>query len=260
MNDLARTSLMFVVGLAGGVTGAILIGGDAGPVAGDDAPVSSGSSERSLRAVEQRLLALEGSAESQRLAYEELDGRLIALSRRPDLEQRLATADAAQSGEQAASAMQPAGPAMTAEVRAALQLIEEEERVKREAEQAQRREERVAALAERVSTELGLDAGQTQVVKAAINESWIAREAVFAEMRNGGGPPADREAIGQKMSELRATEIAQVSKVLTPAQVEQYSSLTSFGRGFGGDGGSRGGDGGRTQGGGGDPRSSRSEF
>lgn len=259
MNDLARTSLMFVVGLAGGVTGAILLGGEAGPAAGDEAPTADSSAERALRAVEQRLLALEGASESQRLAYEELDGRLITLSRRPDLEQLLASADAAKTAEGAASAVLPAGPAMTAEVRAALQLIEEEERVKREAEQAKRREERVAALAERVSTELGLDASQADVVKAAISESWAAREAVFAELRDGGGPPPDREAIGQKMSELRATEIAQVSKVLTPAQVEQYSSLTSFGRGFGGDGGGRGGDGGRTQGGG-DARGGRGGF
>lgn len=236
---------MFVVGLAGGLTGAVFLGGGDAPVIGSstDAPASS---DRLVKALEQRILSLEGSAETQRLAYEEMDGRLLALSRRPDLEQLIATADAARPTPDAAAAMSPTGQAMTAEVRAALDLIENERQAERDAEQARRREERLNATVERLTSELGLDASQAQVVKTALSESTVARETMFAEMRNGGGN-FDREQIGAKMTELRETEIAMVSKVLTPTQVEHYTTLTSFGgRGFGG--GDNGG--GRTQGGG----------
>lgn len=256
MNDLARTSLMFVVGLAGGLTGALLFGGDAGPAGAGAGVADDGAEARTIRTLEERILALEGAAESQRLAYDELDGRLLALSRRPDFEQIMAAADAAAAAAAAGSSSAgfgPAGSAVAAEARAVYEQIEAEKEAERQAEQAKRRDERIAAQAERVSTELGLDASQTKVIKDAITESWTAREAVFAEIREGGGQPMDREVIGQKMSELRAIEIETVSKVLTPAQVEQYSSLTSFGgRGFGGDGGrgrNEGDRAGRTEGG-----------
>jgi len=248
MNDLARTSLMFVVGLAGGLTGAVFLGGGAGPSSEPDS-TSADSPDRTIKALEERVMTLEGSIESQRLAYDELDGRMLALSRRPDMEQLLASADAAQATAGLNGAVMPAGPAMTAEVRAALEMIEGEQRAEREAEQAMRRDERLNATVERLTSELGLDAGQAQVVKAALAESTVAREAMFAEMRNGGGANMDREQIGQKMTELRDAEIATVSKVLTPTQVEQYSSITSFGGGRGFGGGTGGGTGGGATGG-----------
>lgn len=236
---------MFVVGLAGGLAGAAFLSGGEGPALGSE-PATSGSPERGIKALEERILALESSAESQRLAYDELDGRLMSLSRRPDLEQLLASADAGQSPNALNYADLPVGQAFDAAVDAAIQQREDKQRAEREAEQAKRREERALAMAERVSTELNLDPSQSKVVQAAILEASIARESMFTDMRNGDWGQMDREAIGKKMTELREAEIAKVSAVLSPAQVEQYSSLTNFGgggRGFGGDAG-----GGRTRG------------
>lgn len=238
MNDLAKLSLTFFVGLAGGLTGAVLFGGgDPGSVASGG--VAAEGDDRLLRTLETRLLVLEGSVEAQRLAYDDLDGRVLAISRRPDLSASLAQAEDAPDAASLSLADLPVGAALTAEVEAVLAKREAEEQARREEERVQRREERVAQTAERISTELGLDASQSAVVKTALGESWAAREAIFEEMRNNpaGGPP-DREAIGQKMSEIREAELAQVGGVLTPQQVEAYTSMTNFGR-FGGDNGGR---------------------
>lgn len=260
MNDLARLSLVFVVGLAGGLAGSVLFGGGPSGATGGDSGASAGSPDRLLASLQDRMLAAEGAIESQRLAYDDLDGRMIALSRRADTDVMLANAGgaAALGGEGATlgAADMPTGQAFDAAVNAAIERREELERQQREAEREQRREERVAELADRITADLGLDATQSKVVKDAISESWAAREALFAGMRDNPGPQPQfsREEIGQKMADLRTQELDKVGAVLTPAQLETYTAMTNFGGrgGFGGDAGGgrqRGGQGGATGGG-----------
>ncbi len=245
MNDLARTLLMFVVGLAGGLVGALFLGSDRG-ASQHSASESVYAADPLLKALDQRIMELESGAAAQQLAFEDLNGRLLNASRRPD-PSALALAQPAGAADAFNFADMPSGPGMDAMVEAVIVQREERERAEREAERATRRAERVAELTQRMTTEMGLDASQSQVVSSALSESWAAREAMFAGFQDGRGMTMDREAIGKQMTEIRNKEMAAVGSVLTPAQVETYSSLSDFGRGFGGgSGGGRGQTGGDT--------------
>ncbi len=47
----------------------------------------------------------------------------------------------------------------------------------------------------------------------------------FQKMRNAGGPPADREAMRDKMTKMRDERNAQYESILTPEQYKQFSEM-----------------------------------
>jgi hypothetical protein len=244
--------LVFVVGLAGGLLGSTLLGGGAPASAASDAGSAGLSPDARFRAVEERLVLLERSAEADTLALGDLETRMLALSRRET--QPAAAELAASAGDPAAGldlASMPTGAGWIPIVKATMEEIEATERQQREAERAQRREERVKRTADELAAELGLDGAQKDAITRAMLESTTAREAYFEGMRENGN--FDREGARQVITEIRTKELAAASAVLNETQMQRYTAATDFGRGFGGgrDGGGQGGGGNRDGGRGG---------
>lgn len=242
MQDILKTVLVFVVGLLGGLLGASLIGG--GSVRSADVVGGTGLdavSATAFKGLEERLILLERETEAQDLALADFNTRLLAATRREAAPSPTAAAlDPNGNPELGALSLTdvPTGPSFDAAVAAVIQKREEDERATQELERAQRREERVKRTVEQLTTDLGLDARQAEVVGAALTESSMAREKFFEQMQGGN---FDREAARTQMTQIREAEIAKVSVVLTPTQVESYTRTTDFGggrgQGFGGRGG-----------------------
>lgn len=238
MQDILKTVLVFVVGLLGGLLGASLMSG------GDREATTESTGGTGLDAVsatafkglEERLMLLEREAESQDLALADFNARLLAASRRdaqPSLDAAIASAlDPNGNPDLGTLSLTdvPTGPAFDAAVAAVIQKREEDERAARELEREQRREERLKRTMDQLTTDLGLDARQAEVVGAALKESAVAREKFFEQMQGGN---LDRDAVRAQMTQIRESEIAKVSAVLTPTQVESYTRTTDFGGGRG---------------------------
>ncbi len=234
MQTFVKLALVFVIGLAGGLLGASLMSGS-----GTTQPALADSgdgvnAEAGLRTLAERVMLLEREAEAHSLAMEDLNARVISASRRETGAALAAGAGSAATPEEGGVSFAdlPTGPGFDAMVDAAIDRREEVEQSAREAQRAQQREERVQRTLEQLTADLGLDAKQVGVVEQALRESTVAREAFFAEMRDGGN--FDRDAARSKMTEIRTTELASVKTVLSADQLEKYSSATDFSRGFGG--------------------------
>jgi hypothetical protein len=252
MQDILKTVLVFVVGLLGGLLGASLIGG------GDRAATAESSGGTGLDAVsatafkglEERLMLLEREAESQDLAMADFNARLLVASRRDAGPVASAASALDSNGNPELGSLSltdvPTGPAFDAQVLAVVQQKEADEEAARELEREQRREERLKRTMDQLTTDLGLDARQAEVVGAALKESTMAREKFFEQMQGGN---FDRETARAQMTQIRESEIAKVSAVLTPTQVESYTRTTDFGGGRGQGGGPGFGGGGQGRGG-----------
>lgn len=246
MQEILKTVLVFVVGILGGLLGASLISGGSARTA--DAAGGTGLdavSATAFKGLEERLMLLEREAESQDLAMADFNTRLLAATRR-ETQPELAASALDSSGDPSLGALNltdmPTGPAFDSAVAAVIQKREDDERAARELEREQRRDERMKRTVEQLTTDLGLDARQAEVVAAALKESTLAREQFFEQMQGQTqGGNFDREAARTQMTQIRESEIAKVSGVLSPTQVEAYNKATDFGgggRGFGGqDGG-----------------------
>ena len=236
MQNLLKAALFLLIGLLGGLLGATLLHGGSEPA---DGASQSGTgldavSATAFQELAERVMLLERSADAQDLALEEFDGRLLSLGRR---EQPAGLAAEAQPGAAAsdaglALAEFPVGPGFDAAVVAALERREAEERAEREQQRVQRRDARLTDVAQQLATEAGLDSAQQNAVLKVMKETAVARETYFEQMQRGGD--VDREAARAKMTEIRQAEVAAVSAVLTPAQMQVYTRLTESGRDFGG--------------------------
>jgi len=135
-------------------------------------------------------------------------------------------------------------PTFIASVDQALDTIrareEEEREAKRKELRAQRIEERLVDLREK----LGLSGTQVRDMRTTLLTQEEKREALFETMRDGGG---DRRSMFEGMRTIRDETNASLQSFLTPAQFDGYSQ-TEDGRGWDGgpppDGGGRRGGGG----------------
>jgi hypothetical protein len=234
MQTFVKLTLVFVIGLAGGLLGASLMSGGSTPQPGLADSGDGVSVESELRTLKERVIWLEREAEAHGLAMEDLNARVISASRRETGAALVAGEGSfATPGEGGISLGDlPTGPGFDAMVDAAIDRREEVEQTARETQRAKQREERLQKTLEQLTADLGLDAKQASVVEQALRESTVAREGFFEEMREGGS--FDRDAARSKMTEIRTTELAAVKTVLSADQLEKYSSATDFSRGFGG--------------------------
>ncbi|TAH37314.1 MAG: hypothetical protein EYC70_10095 [Planctomycetota bacterium] len=220
-------------GLAGGFTGALLLGGSAAPAPSESAPEESASQPEA--AVERRVQDLEDSIQGLYAGLsglqEEVRSRRVAAPAEPA---KPIEADglAYAPDRLAASGADPEFEALVdARVEAVIEAREEEERQAREAREAQMREEWMARRVDRLAEALGLTAFQKSEVDRVLRDSESQRQTYFRELRESGS--FDREQIGEAMRKSREGTEAQLSMVLTPDQMQLYREQDP--QGFGGD-------------------------
>ncbi|MDA1266248.1 MAG: hypothetical protein O2816_14295, partial [Planctomycetota bacterium] len=135
---------------------------------------------------------------------------------------------------------QPAPAGLQTMVDRAIEGREERERLAKEAEDLANREERLDERMDEISEKLGLDITQRGAVRDALWDRDEARNAMFGQMRGGGGG-MDREAMGTMFEEINTKATAALQSTLSPAQYEMYQEEYPDRRGGGGFGGGRGG-------------------
>lgn len=256
MNQLGQIFLLFVVGLAGGLMGSLILSDPAGQGgAGESSSsISTDSADARLTArldeLQDTLDILVEDVARQRSNLAILDTRLAGVQA-----ERRSNRD----GDRGGAAPQdpfagldpseiPTGRGFDAAVIAAVEKREADAAAQREVERAQRREEQLERQMERYIEELGLDDYQAGQMKTILNDTSVARNEFFTEMRESG--VMDRQLIREKMTEINDSQIEQLGNVLTSVQMSQYTEMTAN-AGFGGGGGrwSGGNSGGRTGGG-----------
>ncbi len=115
-------------------------------------------------------------------------------------------------------------------VREVLTTIQEEERQEREARYAEAREAELSARLERYATELGLNAYQTNEMRALLTRERQRRDELFVEARE----EANFLDLRDHMRDLRDRTKTELERVLTASQLEKYESIDRGRSWFGG--------------------------
>lgn len=255
MNQIGQTFLIFVTGLAGGIVGSMVLGPSAGSAdsadGGQTQTILASDNELSgvIESMQGEMALLGNEISQQNTVIQSLDARLANIQ---VLQGDGLVGGASQNADPLAGLDQseiPSGNSFDAAVNAAIEKREADEAAERDAQRAVRREEQMERRMENYVTELGLDAAQADQMKTILLDGDKARTDFFTDMRESG--TMDRQAMREAMTELTETQNEQLSTVLNPTQMEQYSEMSSNRGGFGGGGGGRGagGGGGNTGGG-----------
>lgn len=252
MNQLLQTFLIFIVGLLGGLIGSTLLGGASseGSKDGTGSAISDGdqaSLSDQLDAIQMELGSLSRRVELQASTLLTLQDRVAGAIEmdRSLREGRMPGGEPLPFAEMGPGGMadMPTGQSFDAAVDAVIQQREEEEAAARAERREQRRQEQLDQRVADLSEQLGLDASQQSAFAEALNQTSVARNDYFSDMRENGF--SGREEIQAKMTELREQELETLGGFLNQDQLTQYQELTEvsgFG-GFGGRGGNRGGGG-----------------
>jgi len=239
MNQLLQTFLIFVTGILGGLVGSTLLGSSASD---SDTPAKTMTATEAGVDLSKQLDAMQMQLDNMERQLEVQSGTILSLKDRVSsaVEMDRALRDGRMpSGEDfplAANSM-PTGQGFDAAVDAVIQQRQQRENAEREARREERRQEQLDARVAELSEQLGLDGTQTEVLAKALNDSSVARNEFFADMRENGW--GDRDGIRTRMTEIRKQETEALSIALTPEQMTQYTELNDS-RGFGGFGGGRG--------------------
>jgi len=259
MKPFTHFLTMFVVGLLGGIVGALVFSPSASTSAKGIQREEASASAPVSKQLETMQEQIDGLARSV-----DLQGNV--LSRLEDAQGSIAT-DLAKSLAQGMlpdgtplqmpldMADMPSGTGFDAMVGAVIEQRDQAEAAARDERRQERQQQQIDERAKALAAELGLDSVQTDQLAKAMLGSSEARNAMFQEMRESGN--FDRDAMRSGMEDIRAKEVTELQNFLTPTQVEQYQEQSSGFGGFGGGGrggdfgGGRGTQGGGTQGGGG---------
>jgi len=242
MNQLGQTFLIFVVGLAGGLVGSMVLSTPSSNAEGTAAGANGASQQEAndhskvLDGIQGDLAMLTDEVAQQRNMMRALDSRIASTqAARNDARPGAVGVELDPLAALSPSEI-PSGQGFDAAVNAAIEKREADEAAVRDAERAVQREERLNAQMENYIKELGLDANQAAEMKTILNDATVARTEFFTEMRESGS--MDRELMREKMTELSDTQNEALGNVLNPTQLEQYTEM-SANSGFGGFGGGR---------------------
>ncbi len=150
------------------------------------------------------------------------------------------------SSELAAAASRDVAPQAVSQVKAALEVIREEERVAEADARAKRELERIQDRVNKLAGDLNLTPGQVDDMASILAQEATARNELFGGGRGRGGRGGgfagmDRNEMREKMSSIRETRDQELAKVLDGWQLEEYKKMEDDNpRGFGGRGGGRG--------------------
>ena len=241
MNSSTVLTLAVAAGFAGGFVGSIFLA----PAGSADDSASSGeivlyANEADLRALTERMQAVESATNSHDLSLGILDGRYDELAARipRGVPGTPGEGNYGPSGELAmAPGSIPTGPGFDAAVAAVIQQREEADAAERQRQREERQEEALKRRAEQLATEIGLDARQTEQLVEAMRDAQTKREEAFTAMRESGN--FDRDQARASMEQLRAVELESVAKFMTPEQVTKYQE-SGASNAFGGRGGQQG--------------------
>ncbi|MDA0667399.1 MAG: hypothetical protein O3A95_02355 [Planctomycetota bacterium] len=250
MNKLLQTFLIFVTGILGGLVGSTLL-------STSDSEATSGAETTAATEVGadfgKQLDSLQMQFDNMERQLEVQGGTILSMKDRVSsaVEMDRALRDGRlPDGEEfpLASNSIPTGQGFDAAVGAVIQQREEQEDAERDVRREERRKEQLETRIAELSEQLGLDSSQTEVLSKALNDSSVARNEFFADMRENGW--GDREGIRTRMTEISEQETNALSASLSPEQMTQYAESNDS-SGFGGfGGGNRGGNRGGTTGGG----------
>ncbi|MHC4824258.1 MAG: hypothetical protein ACYTEP_09595 [Planctomycetota bacterium] len=248
MNQLLQTFLIFVIGLIGGLIGSALIGG------ADTTQEAENLSELGVTVegeadLADRMEAMQASLGSLTRRLELQESTLLTLQDRVAgaIEMDRSLRDGRLPGGQEFAMVPggmgdvPTGQSFDAAVDAVIQQREEEEAAERSERREERRQEQLEQRVNDLAEQLGLDATQKDAFADALNTTSVARNDFFVDMRENGF--SGREAIQERMAEIRDQELETLGSVLNQDQLTQYQGLTES-SGFGGWG--RGGGGGQS--------------
>jgi uncharacterized membrane-anchored protein YhcB (DUF1043 family) len=252
MKPLTQTLMMFVVGLLGGVVGALVISPAPSSEPKTSTEASAGASvEKQLEQIQDQLDGLSRSVELHGSTLSQLEDSQENIAQ--EMAESLARGvlpDGTPLQMPINMGDLPAGPGFDSMVAAVIEQRDQEEAAARDQRRREAQAQQIEERSKRLAEELGLDAVQTGQLAQVMTETNDARNALFQEMRENG--TWDRDAIREGMDKLRVEESEKLDDFLTPTQLEQYSEqANSFGRGGFGGGGRRGGggDGGNNNGG-----------
>jgi len=241
MKPLTQTLMMFVVGLLGGVVGALVISPAPSSEPNTSTEASAGASvEKQLELIQEQLDGLSRSVDLHGSTLSQLEDSQKNIAQ--DMAESLAKG-VLPDGTPLQMPMNmgdlPAGPGFDTMVAAVIEQRDQEEAAARDQRRQEAQAQQIEERSKRLAEELGLDAVQTDQLAKVMTETNDARNAFFQEMRENG--TWDRDAIREGMDNLRVEESEKLGDFLTPTQLEQYSEQSS---GFGGFGGGRRGGGG----------------
>lgn len=252
MNQLLQTFLILVTGLIGGLLGSTLLSSSDSDASPSAEAIAATETEADLG---KQLDSMQMQLDNMERQLEVQGGSILSMKDRVSsaVEMDRALRDGRlPDGEEfpLASNPIPTGQGFDAAVGAVIQQREEQEDAERDERREDRRQEQLETRIAELSEQLGLDSSQTEALSSALNDSSVARNEFFADMReNGWG--GDREGIRERMTEIGEQETEALSASLTPEQMTQYAESNEA-RGFGGfGGGNRGSGGGGNRGGGG---------
>ena len=243
MNQLLQTFLIFVTGILGGLVGSTLLSSGDSDAASSTSTVASSEVDVDLG---KQLDSMQMQLDNMERQLEVQNGTILSMKDRVSsaAEMDRALRDGRLPGGEefplASVNSMPTGQGFDAAVDAVIQQREEKEDAERTARREERRVEQLDERVAELTEQLGLDASQTEVLAKALNDSSLARNEYFADMRENGR--GDRDEIRARMAEIGEQETEALSASLNSDQMAQYTELNSS-RGFGGfgGGGSRGG-------------------
>lgn len=243
MKPLTQTLMMFVVGLLGGVVGALVISPAPSSEPNTSTEATAGASvEKQLEEIQEQLDGLSRSVDLHGSTLSQLEDSQENIAQ--EMAESLAKGvlpDGTPLQMPLNMGDMPAGPGFDSMVAAVIEQRDQEEAAARDERRREAQAQKIEERSKRLAEELGLDAVQTDQLAKVMTETNDARNAFFQEMRENG--TWDRDAIREGMETLRTEESDKLDDFLTPTQLEQYSEQSNtFGGGFGG--GRRGGGGG----------------
>jgi uncharacterized membrane protein YgcG len=218
-------------------------------LSGSDAPAAQAAGAASADGVSQSVAgSTEAELVSLRAENQELRVRIEALENRPAGESRAAVqpsvedlaAAVAEVQSNAGATATPRNDAMYTQVEAALESIRETERAEaakaREQREVDRMEERLTQMAER----LGLTPAQTNDMRGLL----LQQEQIEDDLRAQREAGMERDAYRVARDQAREAERAELTRILTPEQLQQYDARNDRGNDRGNDARNRGNSGG----------------
>jgi uncharacterized membrane protein YgcG len=214
-------------------------------LSGSDAPAAQAVGAASAEGVSQSVAgSTEAELVSLRAENQELRVRIEALESRPAGESRAAVqpsveelaAAVAEVQSNAGATATPRDDAMYTQVEAALESIRETERAEaakaREQREVERMEERLTQMAER----LGLTPAQTNDMRGLL----LQQEQIEDDLRAQREAGMERDAYRVARDQAREAERAELTRILTPEQLQQYDARNDRGNDRGSEARNRG--------------------
>lgn len=237
-NSLLPTLLLATA--AGAVSALVvtsLSGSDAPAATAASAGPGAGASLTAAGNTEAELVSLRAENQELRVRIEALESRPAGESRaavQPSVEELAAAVAEVQSS--AGAPTTPRDDAMYTQVEAALEAIRETERAEaakeREQRELDRMEERLTQMAER----LGLTPAQTNDMRGLL----LQQEQIEDDLRAQREAGMERDAYRVARDQAREAERAELARILTPEQLQQYDARNDRGNDRGSDGRARG--------------------